>query len=116
MWRNKRFCSMPCYNNNKSGNNNPNWKGGKILVDGYYYIYKPEHPNSTKDGYVAEHRLVMEESVGRFLKKEEVVHHVNRDPLDNSPENLMVCSSTGTHFVSHHLEDRDPQGRFQNTK
>ena len=29
-------------------------------MKGYVYIYAPDHPNTTKQGYVSEHRLVME--------------------------------------------------------
>lgn len=62
----------------------------------YKLIYKPEHPFSTKKGYVREHRLVMEEHLGRTLEKDEVVHHINGDTLDNSLDNLQLMT-----FVEH---------------
>ena len=47
----------------------PRWNGGKIKRTGYWYINQPEHPFSGKQGYIAEHRLVMEKlrlsSIGR---------------------------------------------------
>src|SRR3990167_11090654 len=49
----------------------------------YIRIKTPHHPNADKDGYVGEHRLVMEKKLKRFLKHGEVVHHINCDPSDN---------------------------------
>lgn len=56
----------------------------------YKKIYKPEHPFASKQGYVREHRLVMEEQLGRYLTSDEIVDHINMNTLDNRPENLRV--------------------------
>lgn len=45
--------------------------------DGYIYIYLPEHPNAQKGGYIRFHRLVLEEHLGRYLKRGERTHHIN---------------------------------------
>jgi hypothetical protein len=54
------------------GCKNPKWHGGYIIRDGYRYIWKNNHPNATKDGYVLEHHLILEAYLGRFLNKKEV--------------------------------------------
>ncbi len=57
-----------------------------VLVDGKY------HP---------EHRVIMEEHLGRKLARNEVVHHINEDKHDNRIENLMVMK-LGDHTEMHH--------------
>lgn len=63
------------------------WKGGKIKHRGYVRVWTPEHPYA-RNSYVYEHRLVMEQKLGRHLDPNEYVHHKNGVKTDNSPENL----------------------------
>ena len=49
----------------------------RVMEKGYVSVYKPNHPFATKQGRILEHRLVMEEMIGRHLKKHENVHHKN---------------------------------------
>jgi HNH endonuclease len=81
------------------GHTSPTLKGVKTDGFGYILIHKPEHPNASR-GYVRQHRLVMEEALGRYLTRDEVVHHINDDPSDNRKENLEVLS-TGEHMRQH---------------
>ena len=92
----------------KRGERHPEWRGGRRKVGRYWYIYSPNHPHTTKQRYVAEHRLVMEETLGRFLDPQEVVHHINNDPQDNRPENLELFASNAAHLQSE-LAGRCPQ-------
>jgi HNH endonuclease. len=39
------------------------------------------------------HRYLMEQHLGRKLSRDEHVHHINGDPLDNRIENLMVLKN-----------------------
>ena len=64
----------------------------KTRKDGYNYIYFPDHPKSTKDGYIMEHDLIMECYIGRWLKPDEVVHHKNKIRNDNRIENLELMT------------------------
>ena len=48
--------------------------------------------NGNKGRYTYEHRLVMQEMIGRPLVKGETVHHKNGIRNDNRPENLELWS------------------------
>ena len=68
---------------------------------GYILILSPNHPYAQKRGYVPEHRLIMEEKLGRYLKPEEVVHHINNKRDDNRINNLMLFKTKSEHSVYH---------------
>lgn len=69
------------------------WKIQRVVKKGkYLYAVVPEHPKATKNGYVLEHRVVMENHLGRMLEPNEVVHHENEDKHDNRISNLKVMT------------------------
>lgn len=59
-----------------------------VMSEGYVKIHVPDHPAAARDGYVMEHRLVMEYMIGRPLHWFETPHHRNGIRDDNSPSNL----------------------------
>lgn len=74
------------------------WKGGRVIDKmGYVHIWDPNHPNA-KGGrdksYVLEHRMVMANSLGRPLLRNEQVHHKNGVRSDNRPENLELWTTS----------------------
>lgn len=79
------------------GHRNPRWNDGRRAGGfgaRYITLLTPDHPSAQKNGYVYEHRLVAERMLGRLLEKNEVIHHVNGNPRDNRPGNLLALTGT----------------------
>lgn len=77
---------------NNSGKDNHNYSGGKYIDNkGYVKVLDASHPKNIK-GYVYEHRVVLENYLGRFLENWETVHHINEIKTDNRVENLFLCT------------------------
>lgn len=88
----------------RSGDLNANWRGGIAAGPNRRYrrAYAPDHPYAVGQ-YVLEHRLVMERHLGRLLRPDEVIHHINGDTRDNRVENLEVMQQSAhaaLHFRS----------------
>lgn len=96
-----KFCSMKCFHTYRVKNDcntmdkNPNWKGGRKNFQGYIKI------RTQKNLYEFEHRVVAEKTIGRKLKRKEIVHHINGVKNDNRPENLIVIGSQSEHAKAH---------------
>ena len=85
--RHTRFPTcVACHNKElaKRDSDNFNWKGGH--TDSYGYIRLMAHDRDQR--YILQHRVVMEQHIGRRLERHEIVHHKNGVRNDNRIENL----------------------------
>ncbi len=99
----------PAWNKGKkfphlSGKNSIFWKGGRyISSDGYWMIYIGNNNNHKIkwNNYRKEHCVIAEEKLGRKLKLNEVVHHIDCDKLNNNFNNLDILQSENEHRQAH---------------
>jgi hypothetical protein len=84
----KNIFKVKYYNNNQ----------GKTYIDENGY-------RRFSDSNKLVHRYVVEKKIGRKLRQEEIVHHINRNKLDNAPENLEVFANQEEHEKHHKKTD-----------
>lgn len=77
-----------------SGQAHGRWKRGRISAGGYWRIHVG-HDHAFKsmvgrDGYVLEHRWVLAKKLGRPIREDETVHHIDGDRANNEPDNLQL--------------------------
>lgn len=68
---------------------------------GYTAVLMPEHPRAQKSGYVYEHILVLEKTLGRSILPGETAHHIDGNRSNNDPGNLMLFKTPAMHTRFH---------------
>ncbi len=102
------------HKNHRRGSSHPKWNESKITTtDGYVKIrVGVGHPLADSNGYCCEHILIMTTFMGRQLKKDEIVHHINGDKKDNRIDNLKIISRSEHNAIHNKKKARDLTGRF----
>jgi hypothetical protein len=109
-------CMTEKAKNKQRGANHHSWSGGRYRHrSGYCYAIAHGHPHA-KNGYVYEHRLVMEAHLlasdpnhpalqNGVLSRKWIVHHVNGDKSDNRLQNLEVLPRNVHHSWMHYHDE-----------
>lgn len=102
----------------RNGANHQSWKGGiKIKIVGYILQISKNHPYADSCGYVRQHRLVVENIIGRHLSRHEEVHHIGitypikskENKGDNRPQNLIAFANKFAHRKFEKGKDVEPE-------
>jgi hypothetical protein len=123
--KDRNFCSRECMNSARSKKHNP--EGYRRNFNAHHlaelnrklnptrmtqetkarlraaHLGKGEGKAYTKIHGRHTHRIMAEVILGRPLKKGEVVHHIDGNKLNNSPENLIVFPSQKEHARHHKM-------------
>lgn len=100
----RKYCSKRCFDLVNRGENHHNWKGGtKVNRDGYLI-------NNQTGKFV--HREIVEKYIGRLLRDDENIHHIDGNKQNNDISNLVIMSNSDHRKLEVINQSRDAKGRF----
>lgn len=106
------YCSRKCRLKDNIGPTNGAFKTGRGL-DGKGYRrllisilslvdqkLAKQMTQKVNNNWILEHRLVIAKRIGRPLKSDDIVHHIDGNPLNNHPNNLelLIHNNRNAHF------------------
>jgi hypothetical protein len=103
--RPKNFCNQTCFHRFSQGANHSCAETNKTSTQGYKVVGfgKNRHP---------EHRVIAEKVLGRTLKRNEVVHHIDGDKTNNKNSNLLICDVAYHQWLHMEMSRRYMQEHF----
>lgn len=85
------------------GSKNHNWNNGLCITKSGYLQFTASKANGEHAGRLL-HILICEHKYGRKLQDGEHVHHIDKNKLNNNPNNLVIL--TASEHAKLHSEDR----------
>jgi hypothetical protein len=82
----------------------PNWTYEYINKQGYKVL------TFNRNNKILAHRFVMENHIGRKLTSEEVIHHIDKDKLNNDISNLTIMNRSS--HAKLHMDERNNKNKI----
>ena len=108
--RNKNTQSCGCLQKEqgaKMGSGNHMWKGG-VYLDSKGYVLVLDRTGDLKHL----HRIIVKQVLGRKLKRNEMVHHINGIKNDNRNDNLLICDNSYHRYLHEKMSRLYQQEHF----
>lgn len=103
-YRVRKYCSKRCCNIHKVGDRHHNYKDGLRRGHDCGYL------RVTGGKYL--HRVIMERYLGKKLRTNEHIHHVDGNVVNNNISNLEIVNNSAHRKIHAKVCKRDRRGRF----